>query len=98
MPAWCGIFCPDGNHQSLDRGLQLWHPSREVIHPYGLAPRVTQGVAHEAMAFILRQQRNVGHSPKLRGERRPSGKARRGVRVELAIGMRARDPGTLEAS
>src|SRR6266478_51466 len=85
MPAWSGIFCPDGNHQSLDCGLQLWHPGRKVVHPNGFDPRVTQGVANEAMALILRQQRNVRHRRKLGGEGRPSRNARRSVCEKLAI-------------
>jgi hypothetical protein len=32
-----------------------------VIHPNWLDPRITQGVAYEAMALILKQQSNVGH-------------------------------------
>jgi len=49
----------------LDRWLQLWHPGSEVIHPNGFDPSVTQGVVCEAMALLLKPQRNVGHRYKL---------------------------------
>jgi hypothetical protein len=59
MSAWSDIFCPDGNYQVLDRGFQLWHAGRKVVHPNRFDPRVAQRVAYEGMALIADQIRGV---------------------------------------